>query len=215
MKLIVIVGCQRSGTTLTGQIMGAHPDSFLIDEPDGLYSWFDAWVGGGSGTDAHHRNVIRKAAQKYSDERRLISEFNQIEDMNLILKAPNLTYRHEDIANLGVPTHILFPVRNVCSVVASMARLGNIRMTENQTRFLASSSSMSSRYGEELRMLYDQNVAQHVKQALIWKLKTGFYREYVRKGMNPCVFKYENLVESPGILGDHISSHCGIAFLWI
>ena len=31
--LVFIVGCQRSGTTLTGQILGAHPNAILLDEP--------------------------------------------------------------------------------------------------------------------------------------------------------------------------------------
>lgn len=36
-RVVAIVGCQRSGTTLTGQIVGAHPQAFLVDEFDGLY----------------------------------------------------------------------------------------------------------------------------------------------------------------------------------
>jgi len=39
---ILIVGCQRSGTTLMAQILGAHPLAVMIDEDDGLYHWTDA-----------------------------------------------------------------------------------------------------------------------------------------------------------------------------
>lgn len=39
-KIVVIAGCQRSGTTLVGQVLGAHPKAILIDETDGLYDWF-------------------------------------------------------------------------------------------------------------------------------------------------------------------------------
>ena len=95
--------------------MRAHLDSFLIDEPDGLYSWFDAWIERGSVMDASHGEVIRKSAQKYTDERRFLQNSNQLGDINLILKAPNLTYRFNDIASLGLSTHIIFPVRDVRS----------------------------------------------------------------------------------------------------
>lgn len=212
MRVVVIIGCQRSGTTLTGQIMGAHPDSFLIDESDGLYPWFDALIGLTGDMKALHRDVIHKAAKKYRDNRRLISEFDQLETMNLILKAPNLTYRLDEIASLGYPTHIIFPVRDVRSVVASMSRLSNIPMIENQTRFLESDSVLAVRYEQELLALRDDHVAQHIKQALIWKVKTGYYKQCFRCAMNPCIFKYEDLVESPHILGANISSHCGITF---
>ena len=36
-RITIVTGCQRSGTTLTGQILGAHPSAFLIDETDELY----------------------------------------------------------------------------------------------------------------------------------------------------------------------------------
>jgi hypothetical protein len=39
---ILVVGCQRSGTTLMAQIIGAHPLAVMIDENDGLYNWTDA-----------------------------------------------------------------------------------------------------------------------------------------------------------------------------
>ncbi len=29
---VIIAGCQRSGTTLTGHIIGAHPNAILIDD---------------------------------------------------------------------------------------------------------------------------------------------------------------------------------------
>ena len=190
----------------------AHPNSFLIDEPDGLYPWFDAWIKQADVMSADHRDVIVKAAQKYTDDRRFLSQFSQLETMNLILKAPNLTYRHEELDRLGVSTHILYPVRDVRSVVASMSKLSNIRMTENQTRFLESSPFLSSEFREELSVLNDGHVAEHIKKAVIWKAKTGFYKQYVSRGMNPCVFKYENLVESPSIWGKHITSHCEITF---
>ena len=42
---ILIVGCQRSGTTLMAQIIGAHPSAVMIDEDDGLYRWTDVLFG--------------------------------------------------------------------------------------------------------------------------------------------------------------------------
>ena len=36
LPILIIAGCQRSGTTLTGQILGAHSKTFLVDEFDGF-----------------------------------------------------------------------------------------------------------------------------------------------------------------------------------
>ena len=67
LRFVFVIGCQRSGTTLTGQILGAHPNAVLLDEPDGIYPWFAALDPkdpfGGDGLSA----VLEKAATKYAD----------------------------------------------------------------------------------------------------------------------------------------------------
>ena len=73
-QLIVVAGCQRSGTTLTGQILGAHSQTFLIDEPDGLYDWFDSWMDNADDQDALFIETILKASKKYNDNRQFFSK---------------------------------------------------------------------------------------------------------------------------------------------
>ena len=121
----MIAGCQRSGTTLTGQIIGAHPKAMLIDEPDGLYNWFknQDQMSGESGI--MFQRLVEKADKKYRPRfKRLRKKDGKLkpEIDHLVLKAPNLTYNFVKLSRLKKDVSILYPIRDPRSVVASMAR---------------------------------------------------------------------------------------------
>ena len=127
-QIVAVVGCQRSGTTLTGQILGAHPNAVLLDENEGLYPWFRAKLAGGQGLDRKFQAMLARVLKKYrnpwnkfgerGDKLRLLPHIT-----TLVLKAPNLTYDYTALMNFPAPVSIVYPVRDPRSVVASMIRL--------------------------------------------------------------------------------------------
>ena len=78
-ETIIILGCQRSGTTLTGNVIGGHPDTFLIDENEGVYDWFNAIAKGKDGDQEVLDSIVQKAAGKYLDARKSIKKQVKLE----------------------------------------------------------------------------------------------------------------------------------------
>ena len=90
--IIVIAGCQRSGTTLTGQILGAHSQCFLVDESDGLYPWMESELFSVSSSIELMNTVINKASGKYLDYRQYFrSELNLGSNL-IVAKAPEFNF---------------------------------------------------------------------------------------------------------------------------
>lgn len=201
LQLIIIAGCQRSGTTLIGQILGAHPHTFLIDEPDGLYAWFDAWLNCRKDYLLLFDKTIKKAASKYSDSRGAYRQAEQLENHTIVVKAPNLTYSFNELALIRPKPIIIYPVRDVRSVVASILKLDTVPIIENQTKRIIQNNNIAKIFEDELNMLNSQFVPQYIKAAIIWRIKTGLYQQFAKKGLNPFVIKYENIV-------NHYPRHC-------
>ena len=134
-SLILVVGCQRSGTTLTGQIVGAHERAILVDEFDGLYPWFTAMSQHTADRDAKTAFIIAKSASKYRNPvaRFLTSDKSVgLADAvdTLVLKSPNLTYSYNSLAGLRIPIKVIYPVRDPRAVVASMLRNTQVDFVE-------------------------------------------------------------------------------------
>jgi len=213
--IIAVVGCQRSGTTLTGQILGAHPKAVLIDEPDGLYPWFHAMAEGRS--DAHRlaATMFHRAGAKYRDPR---SRFNDREDGRvlsaaisvLVLKAPNLSYDFEKLAALPVPLNIVYPVRDPRAVVASMARLRHIDFVGNQLRHIEERPSVAAELEAERQALADDRKPPWVRYATVWKVKSGLAPRFRQFGLPVHQFRYEDLVQDPDSVVRDLSHCCGL-----
>lgn len=209
-QLIVIAGCQRSGTTLTGQILGAHEKCFLLDETDKFYLWFDAFV---AGDKEHYKQLnesISHAAGKYLDHR---NQFRSIEDLSgydIVLKAPNLSFHYHELSMIHPKPIIIYPVRDVRGVVASMLKFK--KMNPRQTDFFSNNNFIEKNYPNELKLLKSTSVADHCKSAIIWKIKSMLYLKFEDCGLNPFVFKYENLVHHQQQLCLKMAEHCGLEF---
>lgn len=88
MKVCAIVGSQRSGTTLMGQILGSLPGALLIDEDDGLYDWTSAWLKSSDAKAVLLERAMDRASRKYHN-----SDQTAVASPELLnLKAPNLTF---------------------------------------------------------------------------------------------------------------------------
>jgi hypothetical protein len=189
-----VLGCQRSGTTLTGHVLSAPPDAVLFDEIDGLYDWYRDRTGGPG-------QILEKSRAKYSDP---AGRFVTGPDgrvalapgvRSLVLKAPNLTYDIAALHRLAVPAALVFAVRDPRSVVASMLRL-QTDFPGNQARLLAA-SAWADDLADDIAFLRDTTRPRHQRLALLWRIKTGFCRQLGAGPLPAHMVRYEDLVAAP------------------
>ena len=217
-KIVVVVGCQRSGTTLAGQILGAHPNALLIDEPDHLYEWFEAFAIGDPNAQSLWNNTLMMSSGKYrpGHTRTRINEDGTRSPLNnithLILKAPNLTYSYETLSRLGIPISVIYPVRDPRSVVASMMKLRHIPMIRNQAALMRRNPKLATEFREEIAQLNDETVTSHVKWALIWRIKSTLFARFADRGLPTLVFKYEDLVADKEGYCRRMAKHVDLVF---
>lgn len=216
-SVVIVAGAQRSGTTLVGQILGAHPEAFLIDEPDGLYKWFDAKISGKAAPDLD-REVLEKANGKYLDEAaRVLRADGRLtlapQIGHLVLKAPNLTHRSADFARLGVPVSVVIPVRDPRAVVASMGRFRHQdrTMVDRQIERLSTEDGLAGADAGELALLRDETQPFHVRGALIWRMKFKLIEQIRAAGCRPYVFRYEDLVADHERIVSELAQHAGLS----
>ena len=213
LNLVFIVGCQRSGTTLTGQILGGHPNAVLIDENDGLYDFSPKMFDEGCLSFELLSEILEKANGKYKDE---FCRFELSQDgelrlarnvTHIVFKAPNLTYFPEEISDLAQPVHILGLVRNPLSVVASMQRLTSVPMIKNQIRWMKMAPKVASEFAASLQLLEDSSASDHVKRAEIWRVKTLLMSGYGKYNLTPHIVRYEDIIaNSEAVIAGLLSS---------
>ncbi|WP_158806734.1 sulfotransferase [Beijerinckia sp. L45] len=213
-RVIAIVGCQRSGTTLTGQIFGAHPSAVLIDEFDGVYPWFHALMEGASDNDASER-LLEKAATKYgtTDDRFVATPNGKrlARDVKvLVLKTPNLTYDEERVARMPWPVTVVYPVRDPRAVVASMARLESVDFVANQIRLIAQRPSTQERYRAAFAVMADASASVWTRRAALWQIKSGRQADFERAGCSVHAFRYEDLVDDSTAVIAAMFAACGL-----
>ena len=211
-RFVVIAGCQRSGTTLTGQILGAHSSAVLIDEADGLYDWFHAKVDDTVEVARLYRDMITRSIDKYknptdryTDDGELASHID-----TLVLKAPNLTYFGSGVARLGVPAYVVYPVRDPRAVVQSMLRLSHIPFVDNQLRLLQRAPAVRERQPQEYAQLADVDQDMAVRMTAMWKIKSGLAPSFEACGLPVHQFRYEDLVDQTEKEVKRIISFCGM-----
>lgn len=209
---IFIVGCQRSGTTLTGQILGAHSSCLLVDEPDGLYSIFDAEFANNPLDDDSLASVLDTAKKKYTDIRKHRVGAAILSNHRLIAKAPNLTYDYGALSARNDRPIILYPVRDVRSVVASILDLTRVPIIQNQINRIFSYPELLKECFKDIQILNHSNTPEHIRAAIIWKIKTGLYRKFSEAGLSPHVFKYENMVANQLDCVTGIARCCDLVF---
>jgi hypothetical protein len=212
-RLVVVVGCQRSGTTLLGQVIGAQPGCLLIDEFEGLYRWFDAVASGAPDAAAATEEIIVQAGAKYAepdtrvdgDARRLAPQID-----TLVLKAPNLTFDADRIAGLGVPVSIVYPVRDPRAVVASMQRLAHIDFVERQRGFIAARPTLAARYPAQVAVLEDVAAPRWARAAQVWAIKSDLGDTFEAEGLPVLQFNYEAFVADPAPWSEKVLAFCGL-----
>lgn len=212
-RLIVVVGCQRSGTTLTGQILGAHKNAVMIDEADGLYRWFDELAIERENDIDIASAVLRKCKSKYLLPSKRFSGRGRMTKMTeaidtIVLKAPNLTYSFEKLARLPIDTRIIYPVRDPRAVVASMLGLKNIDFAEKQAKLIRKDPVLSQEFETELSYIENNNMEYFVRAANVWKVKSGLVSRFSERGLSVSQFCYEDLVSHPTIVIERLLEFC-------
>lgn len=213
-RLVCILGCQRSGTTLTAQILGAHDRAVLIDEDDGLYRWLGGPGAIGLKMDRARETMIADcAARKYrAPQDRFVRvgarhAFGHSVDA-LILKAPNLTFNWRAFADAMEQAVFIAPIRDPRAVAASMLALKGVPMIENQVAFILKAPPQSCAQGVHGR-LADADVPAHVKAALIWRVKNELC-EAADGAPAPVRVRYEDLTDDPGSVSAMLAAAAGL-----
>ncbi|MGC1497465.1 MAG: sulfotransferase [Sulfitobacter sp.] len=212
-RFVIVVGCQRSGTTLLGQVIGAQSGCVLIDEFEGLYPWFHAVADQSPDAQLLTTKVIAQARDKYSDDAgRFVAGGAALDGSveTLVLKAPNLTFEAAKIANLGLPVHVIYPVRDPRAVVASMLRLKNINFVENQRRFLKGHPEVSARYQAAFDVIDDEDAPLWERAAKVWMIKSDLAQMFVDQGLQVLQFTYEDFVAAAFEWTDKIRRFCDL-----
>ena len=209
-RFVIVVGCQRSGTTLMSQIIGAHPWALLVDETDGVYKWTDSIFNSNNGRakDSQISELCERAMTKYRgiDKRPLRSA------TILVLQAPNLTWSHTQISRCFPDARVVYMLRDVRAVVASMLRLSRIPFVENQIRFFRQASFIERDFPEEWEALMDGGVSKAVKMALVARIKMSLAEKFEAVGIPVLRVSYEDLVLAPTTTVSGVTRHVGIPF---
>jgi hypothetical protein len=197
MKHIFVLGCQRSGTVLMGQMLGVHGQAILVDERDGLYRWARAAFQDDDHTAAFERCCLaardkyREPGTRFQDSGALRPHIHYA-----VLQAPNLTFQYNRMSSVLPQAKIVFMYRDIRDVVSSMVALSHIPILQNQTRFILSFGDLRRRFPTEVSALEqgEKGLGKHVKLAMVAKLKMSLSAAYKELGFEVVEVRYEDLV---------------------
>lgn len=207
-RMILVVGSQRSGTTLAGQLLGAPEHRFLIDEPDGVYDWLERAFSTADKESLadEFRRVCRRARDKYTDPGARCDDQGGLAESvtDIVCKVPNVTHRAADVARTFPDALCVFLLRDIRDVVVSMARVPWVPIIANQRRLLAGLAASRSPLAADARMLLDASLEPFEAHALIAKLKMGLASEFRDRGLETTVLRFESLVRTPDAVLDKV-----------
>lgn len=169
---VLILGCQRSGTTLTYLIINSHPQVKGIDETETDYAF-------------PHQSILYR---------------NSLRNYLTCIKLPNQTSNFEYITRHFPQTRIIIPIRNPYQVVASMRAFQIQGKTEqgNWLDFYAKDELLKlSIFFPEIKSLNINQLSKIEIGAYLWKYKNLVIAEYQQAGLKVFTFKYENLLNNP------------------
>jgi hypothetical protein len=215
-RFVVVVGSQRSGTTLTGQLLGAHSQAVLLDEDDGLYEWTSSVLGGHfvprAGSECSFMQLCRRARGKYREPETRIDEMGQLRPSIgwCVLKAPNLTLDADVLAARLPGAVVVYVLRDLRDVVASMMALQPDRMLENQMRYIAQADAVPTASFDFLSRIRDMRLPPHVRLGLVARLKSSMSESFHGAGMSVMEMQYEDLVTRPPPNLYKLQRHCGM-----
>ena len=189
-NLFLIVGCQRSGTTMLESILNAHPDVRVIGEED-------------------------RAAYRYFFKEADVAELN---DGSVGLRIPVATHELESALTWYGDARALFVLRDPRDVVASMhvARAGEdpwiAKEGHGEIERTLRNLPDNGRLEAKLQQLYDDIDDRGDVRfgAFLWMLKNRYIPLYSRSPLPTKLVRYEVLVSEPEPYLRQICDHLGL-----
>ncbi len=175
-KLIPILGCQRSGTTLTFLILTAHPKIEGLDEFESKFSFSSySW-----------RMLFR----------------NTLDGNYSCFKLPQKVHELSYITRYYPHSKIIWPVRSCYATISSMKKLtinGERNWLDSNKGSVKELKNLSHLFSE-INEIDIENLRQVNPVALgayVWKYKMLALRTYQEQKLNIYDFPFEELVDSP------------------
>ena len=169
-NLILILGCQRSGTTLALLMLQAHPKIKGIDE-----------------TEFPSPFPFPSSLSLY---------YHQLQQKSLCLKLPEHIFNLNYIARHFPQAKILWIVRNPFSTISSMSSLKNSEGSWIE-RCGATELRRLIPFYPEIEQINIDNLDEISLAAMVWKYKNKALTIYREKGLNVFDFRYEDLLDNP------------------
>jgi len=190
MKNFLILGCQRSGTTLLRLILDSHKQIHCFDETKSYYLLSNS-------------NLLNKEIKKYSNLEyigfKIPSLSEQLNEKILIDQVNDLK-----IENRFSQYKLIFIYRNVFDVISSMKNY----VQKNGKSWLDNwsiksinqwekSKNFTQKYAHELDLIEKSNNKLVASAALYWKTKNQFMLDYELQKKSIIKISYEELCMNP------------------
>jgi protein-tyrosine sulfotransferase len=169
-SLVLILGCQRSGTTLTLLLLNAHPQITGIDETE--------------------------FPSPYPFPNSGVLLANRIKHDLTCLKLPVHVSKLDYITRYFPKSKIIWPVRNPFSTISSMRSLTNIEGNWIERCAKDDIKDMVCLF-PEIKDLDLDSLDEISLGAYVWKYKNLAIDKFKQNNLNVFDFKYEDLLENP------------------
>lgn len=214
---VFVTGCQRSGTTLMGNLLGAHRNALLLDETDGIYTWVEHLIEStpdatAPDLDELFSELCQRARNHYQHPDTRADSDGRLDPSitHIIFKAPNLAYSAHDLARHWPQARVVFLIRDVRDVVLSMGELPDVPMVANQLRRMRQQKNAEGRFQPELGRLASGAANPDIARALVWQVKTRMRHEFSETGLPLHLVDYEALVHDPDTQTRSALAFCGL-----
>lgn len=207
------MGCQRSGTTVTGLVLGSHPDCFLVDEDEGAADCLEALVTGDNKRGGSElMSILNAAAHKYQgpEDNSMIRADRS--EKRLVLKCINQVYDYDRILRSLPDARVVWLVRDARDVICSMRNVDH-PITEKQKDRILSADNVCQLYPKEVSLLRKFGKEdEHLIAAIVWLIKTSLMKHAMKVSEYVFPVKYEKLITNffPAI--SDVLQHLGLEF---
>lgn len=183
-RFTVILGCQRSGTTLLFMMLTSHPDVVGLDE------------------NASHL--------RFPSTKRLLRA--ALLRKELCYKLPTRTTDLQYLRDVLSRASVLWMVRHPYAVVSSMKRL-QYWTNDGRSWLEAMGGIELQRHAglfEEIRGIDVANLSQAQLGACLWLYKMKALGRFQAAGLAPYVLKFEELLEQPAPMMGQVLEYIGL-----
>jgi hypothetical protein len=207
--MIFVIGCGRSGTTLLGELLGAHPSVRYLHEPN------DAWAAIEPETDSlqvfsrgKHHCLLDASRVTSTAQRRFQTLMSQPPGITLVEKSPHNTFRIGYLNALAPEAKFVHIVRDGIDVSQSIAKIAHNEtkmafrpnlnwwwgLGRSKWHALAADGKAAGYCAAEVRDL-ESDAQRGAYEWLVCQLEVGKWRE--RLGPRLTEVTYQSLTDDP------------------